>query len=76
MISREQYEFTNLFFEDDMWDDKLPKCYDTDEDGSFINFRFLDEDEYRAFMKIKFEECPELLKIDRYEKLKRILFEY
>lgn len=76
MISREQYEFTDLFFEDDMWDDKLPKCYDIDDEGSFINFIFLDDEEYRAFMKIKFAEKPELLKYDRYEKLKRILYEY
>ena len=72
MMTREQYDFSNLFWEDPEWNLDIPKCYVTDDNENF-NFKFLNNDELKEFIKIKAKENPEVMMDVRYKKLKRIL---
>lgn len=77
-MTREQYEFSNVFWEDPNWTDKIPKYYDSIDvsvdpyEGS-INFYYLNNEEMKEFIKIKSKENPEVMKDIRYKKLMRVL---
>jgi len=72
-MTKEQYEFSNLFWEDLDWTDALPKCYETSDDGETMTFHYLEGEELRDFMKMKARENPDVMKDIRYKKLLRIL---
>ena len=71
-MTREQYEFSNVFWEDENWIGKIPKFYESVDQGS-MNFYYLSDEELKEFMKIKAKENPEIMKDIRYKKLMRIL---
>ena len=70
-LNREQYEFSNMFWDDAEWSEQIPKYYEIDDNGD-MTFHYLDNDEMRAFIKIKAKENPEIMKDIRYKKLMRI----
>ena len=70
-LSREQFEYSNMFWDDVEWIDQVPKYYEIDDDGNMI-FHYLDNEEMRCFMKIKARENPEIMKDIRYKKIMRI----
>lgn len=70
----EQYEFSNVFWEDPEWDDdKIPKGWHNDEELGYLNFEFLNDEETKEFFKIKMFKDPQLLNSIRLKKFKRIL---
>jgi len=73
-MKREQYEYSNIFWEDPEFelDEGLPKHYNVANNGDF-EFIYLDKSEMKEFMKIKQREDPNILKDNRYKKLTRIL---
>jgi hypothetical protein len=72
-MTKEQYDYSNMFWEDLEWTDGLPKYYETADDGETMIFHYLEVEELREFMKIKARENPEVMQDVRYKKLLRIL---
>jgi len=70
-MTREQYDFSNIFWEDQNWTDSIPKYFDIIDDD--MNFYYLNENELKEFIKIKARENPEVMKDIRYKKIMRIL---
>lgn len=70
-MTREQYDFSNIFWEDQNWTDNIPKYFDIINDD--MNFYYLDKNELKEFIKIKARENPEVMKDIRYKKIMRIL---
>jgi hypothetical protein len=73
MISKEQYEFSKVWFEEIEWNDtKIPKAYLMDEE-EHITYIYLNEEETKSFYKKYFNENPQMLKklrkdlIDKYK---------
>jgi hypothetical protein len=73
-MTKEQYNFSNQFWSDPEWDpsEGIPKYWELDDDGNISSFVYLDKSEIKDFIKIKISEDPNLLRILRYKKLKRI----
>ncbi|NPV13013.1 MAG: hypothetical protein HPY57_14705 [Ignavibacteria bacterium] len=73
-MNREQYEFSDVFWSDPMWDkmNGIPKYYSINESGE-IEFHYLNDRELKEFLNIKIKENPDLLRDLRYKKIIRIL---
>jgi hypothetical protein len=73
-MNREQYEFSNMFWEDEDYDINLgiPKYYIVNNDDDMV-FHLLNNNEIRDFMIIKARENPKVMKDIRYKKIMRIL---
>lgn len=70
-MTREQYEFSNVFWEDPNWEEKIPKFYQIIDEGK-MEFYYLNDSEMKEFMNIKAKENPEIMKDIRYKKIMRV----
>jgi len=74
-MTREQYEYSNMFWNKDDFDlnEGLPKLNKWDEETGILSFEHLNNIEIAEFLQIKSQEDPTILLDLRYKKLSRIL---
>lgn len=73
-MTREQYEYSDMFWSDPQWnvEDGIPKFFTVSGDSE-MNFHYLNNNEIKEFLSIKMKENPDLLRDMRYKKIIRIL---